>query len=97
MQIHPLHDQVLIQPIEEAGRTESGLYKPENAKGKPTRGHVTGVGPGKRNKKGVRVVPDLRVGDVVHYPMFVGKEVKVDGDEIVIIEESLIVAVEESE
>ncbi len=97
MTIRPLHDQVFIAPIEDADRTKGGLWTPEVAKGKPTRGTVKFVGPGKVNKKGVRITTEVQVGDVVHYPMFVGKEMTLDKEDLVAIEESAIMAVEESE
>ncbi len=95
--VRPLHNHVLITPIEESDRTKGGLYKPENAKGKPTRGTVTAVGPGKRNDKGVRIEPEVKAGDVVHYPMFVGKELTIAGEDVVMIEENLILAIEQKE
>jgi len=97
MKIRPLHDKILISPIKDPTMTKSGLYVPETSKGKPTRGRVEAVGPGKRNKSGARVELQVEVGDVVHYPMFVGTEVHVNGEEVVIIEEGLIMVLEDTE
>ncbi len=91
IKIHPLEDRVVIQPSDEAESMRGGLYIPDTAKEKPTQGEVIAVGPG-RIEKGERVKMDVAVGDVVIYGKYSGTPYTVDGDEVIIIKASDILA-----
>jgi chaperonin GroES len=91
IKIHPLEDRVVIQPSDEAESMRGGLYIPDTAKEKPTQGDVIAVGPG-RIEKGERVKMDVAVGDVVIYGKYSGTPYTVDGDEVIIIKASDILA-----
>jgi chaperonin GroES len=91
IKIHPLEDRVVIQPSDEAESMRGGLYIPDTAKEKPTQGEVIAVGPG-RIEKGERIKMDVTVGDVVIYGKYSGTPYAVDGDEVIIIKASDILA-----
>jgi chaperonin GroES len=91
IKIHPLEDRVVIQPSDEAESMRGGLYIPDTAKEKPTQGEVIAVGPG-RFEKGERVKMDVAVGDTVIYGKYSGTPYTVDGDEVIIIKASDILA-----
>ena len=95
--LKPLHDQVLISPIEQSDKTEGGLYRPETAKEKPTKGVVVAVGPGRRDAKGDRYELDVKPGDTVLYPKFTGNEVQLSGEPAIMLNESAILAVIEDD
>ncbi len=91
LKIHPLEDRVVIMPSEEAETMRGGLYIPDTAKEKPTQGEVIAVGPG-RIEKGERVKMELNVGDKVIYSKYSGSPYTIDGDEVIIIKSSDILA-----
>jgi chaperonin GroES len=91
IQIHPLEDRVVILPAEEAETMRGPLYIPDTAKEKPTQGEVLAVGPG-RIEKGQRIPMELKVGDQVIYGKYSGTPYQVDGDELIIIKASDILA-----
>jgi chaperonin GroES len=91
IKLHPLEDRVVIEPSDEAESMRGGLYIPDTAKEKPTQGEVIAVGPG-RIEKGERVKMDVSVGDVVIYGKYSGTPYTVDGDEVIIIKTSDILA-----
>jgi chaperonin GroES len=91
IKIHPLEDRVVILPDEEAEAMRGGLYIPDTAKEKPTRGQVLAVGPG-RIEKGQRVKMDLLAGDKVIYGKYSGTPYEVGDDELIIIKASDILA-----
>lgn len=86
--IRPLHDRVLIRRIEEDEKTAGGIIIPDAAKEKPIQGEVVAVGPGARNETGAVVPLDVQAGDVVLFGKWAGTEVKLDGQEFVIMKES---------
>ncbi|MBN1369483.1 MAG: co-chaperone GroES [Dehalococcoidaceae bacterium] len=92
VKIQPLGDRVLVKPIEAEEVTKGGIVLPATAKEKPQEGEVLAVGPGKRNEKGEPVAMDIKAGDIVLYTKYGGTEIKVDGDELVILSESSILA-----
>ena len=92
VKIQPLGDRVLVKPIEAEEVTKGGIVLPATAKEKPQEGEVLAVGPGKRNEKGEQVAMDIKAGDIVLYTKYGGTEIKVDGDELVILSESSILA-----
>jgi chaperonin GroES len=89
--ISPLEDRVVIMPSDEAESMRGGLYIPDTAKEKPTMGEVLAVGPG-RFEKGVRVPLDIKVGDKVIYGKYSGTPYTIDGDEVMIIKASDVLA-----
>lgn len=89
--IKPLEDRVVIMPSEESETMRGGLYIPDTAKEKPTQGEIVAVGPG-RFEKGERIPMDLKVGDKVLYGKYSGTNITVDGEEVVIVKASDILA-----
>ena len=84
MNVQPLFDQVLIEPLEEEQKTSSGIFLPDSAKEKPQKGKVVKLGTGGKNEKGNEIVFPFKEGDVVMYKKWGGSEVKVDGKELLI-------------
>jgi chaperonin GroES len=97
MNLRPLHDRVVVEPIEQEEITSSGLYLPETAKEKPQQGNVIAVGPGGRNEDGERIVMDVSVGDRVLFAKYAGTEIKIDGKKLLIMKESDILGIVESQ
>ncbi|HXG43121.1 MAG TPA: co-chaperone GroES [Gemmatimonadales bacterium] len=91
LKIQPLEDRVVIWPDDETETMRGGLYIPDTAKEKPTQGEVIAVGPG-RFEKGERVPMEVKVGDKVLYGKYSGTNITVDGEEVVIIKASDILA-----
>jgi chaperonin GroES len=91
LKMHPLEDRVVIYPDDEGVSLRGGLYIPDTAKEKPTQGEVLAVGPG-RIEKGARVPLDVKVGDKVLYGKYSGTNITVDGEEVVIVKASDILA-----
>jgi chaperonin GroES len=91
LKIHPLEDRVVILPTDEAENMRGGLYIPDTAKEKPTQGEVLAVGPG-RVEKGERIPTDLKVGDRVIYGKYSGTNITLEGEEVVIIKASDVLA-----
>jgi chaperonin GroES len=73
-------------------KTKSGIYLPDTAKEKPQEGKVIAVGPGRMTDEGKRIAPDVEVGDIVLYTKYGGSEIKIDGEEFIIMRESDILA-----
>ncbi len=94
MKLQPLGDRVVVTPTEDAeSRTPSGLVIPDTAKEKPQIGEVMAVGPGARDEDGDRMEMEVSVGDRVLYSKFAGTEVKLDGDEYLVLSERDILAI----
>jgi chaperonin GroES len=93
MKFRPLHDRVVIRRVEEEQKTKGGLIIPDTAKEKPMQGEVLAVGPGARNEKGDLVPMGVEVGDRVLFGKWSGTEVKLDGDDLLIMKESDIMGV----
>ena len=93
MKFRPLHDRVAVRRLEEEQKTKGGIIIPDTAKEKPMQGEVLAVGPGVRNEKGELVKLDVQVGDRVLFGKWSGTEVKLDGDELLIMKESDIMGV----
>jgi len=93
MKIRPLHDRVLIKRLEEDDKTAGGLYIPDTAKEKPIRGKVIAVGAGKRDKDGKIQALEVKAGDKVLFSKYSGTEVKIDGDEHLIMREEDLLAI----
>ena len=88
MQLRPLGDRVLVKPEKAEQKTASGLYISSGAQEKPQRGEVIAVGAGKLDDKGERIPVDVKVGDVVIYGKYGGNEVKIDGEEYLLMRDS---------
>jgi chaperonin GroES len=93
MSLRPLHDRVIIKRLDQETKTASGIVIPESAAEKPDQGEVIAVGPGKRDNDGKRIEPDLKVGERVLFGKYAGQQVKVDGNELLVLREEDIVAV----
>jgi chaperonin GroES len=93
MKIKPLHDRVVVRRIDEEERTPGGVIIPDTAKEKPMQGEVLAVGPGARDEDGKRIAMDVKVGDTVLFGKWSGTEVKLDGEEVVIMKESDIMGI----
>jgi chaperonin GroES len=93
MKFRPLHDRVAVRRVEEEQKTKGGIIIPDTAQEKPMQGEVLAVGPGVRDEKGELVKPDVQVGDRVLFGKWSGTEVKIDGDELLIMKESDIMGV----
>ena len=90
--VSPLADRVVIKALEETEQMRGGLYIPDTAKEKPQQGEIVAVGPG-RFDEGKRVPMDVKVGDKVLYGKYSGTEVTIDGDQLLILRESDVLAV----
>lgn len=93
MKIKPLHDRVLVRRIEEDQKTAGGIIIPDTAKEKPMKGEILATGPGAKDDSGKVVPLDVKVGDVVIFTKWSGTEVKVDGQELLIMKESDIIGI----
>ncbi len=95
MKVKPLNDRVLVKRLEEVQVTKGGIYIPDTAKEKPVEGKVISVGPGKVNDQGNRVPLNLKDGDRILFGRYAGSEIKIDGEEYLMIREDDILAVVE--
>ena len=93
MKFRPLHDRVVVKRIEAEEKTVGGIIIPDTAKEKPQQGEVIAVGPGGRDEAGKLIPIDVQVGDRVLFAKWSGTEVKIDGDEYLIMKESDIMGV----
>ena len=96
MKFRPLHDRVVVRGIDEDQKTAGGIIIPDTAKEKPMEGKVVAVGPGARGEDGKIQKLDVKVGDRVLYGKWSGTEVKIDGEELLIMKESDIMGVLEA-
>ena len=95
MKFKPLHDRVVIRRIEEAGKSRGGIIIPDTAKEKPTEGEVVAVGPGKRDEKGAVVPLELAKGDRILFGKWSGSEIRIDGEDLLIMTETDVMGVVE--
>jgi len=95
MKFRPLHDRVVVRRIEGEAKTAGGIIIPDTAKEKPQEGEVVAVGPGARNDKGEIVALDVKAGDRILFGKWSGTEVKIDGEELLIMKESDIMGIVE--
>ena len=93
MQLRPLGDRVLVKPEKAEQKTAAGLFISSGAQEKPQRGEVIAVGAGKLDDNGNRIAVDVKVGDVVIYGKYGGQEVKIDGEDYLLMRDSDIYAV----
>ena len=92
----PLHDRVVVRRVKEEEKTRGGIIIPETAQEKPQEGEVIAVGPGARDEDGGRIALDVKVGDRILFGKWSGTEVKIDGEELLIMKESDIMGVLET-
>jgi chaperonin GroES len=93
MKFRPLHDRLVIRRLEGEERTKAGIIIPDTAKEKPQEGEVVAVGPGARDEAGKLIPIDLKAGDRVLFGKWSGTEVKIDGEELLIMKESDVMGV----
>jgi len=93
--IRPLHDRVIARRTEQEDKTAGGIIIPDTAKEKPIQGEVIAVGPGGRDDSGKLIPLDVKVGDIVLFGKWAGTEVKLDGEEFLVLKESDIIGVVE--
>ena len=93
MKFRPLHDRVVVRRVEEDAKTAGGIIIPDTAKEKPQQGEVIAVGPGARDEQGKVVPLDVKAGDRVLFGKWSGTEVKIDGEDLLIMKESDILGV----
>lgn len=96
MKIRPLNDRILVKRLEEEETTAGGIIIPDSAKEKPAEGEIIAIGPGKLNEKGERVAMDAQPGDRVLFSKYGGTDVKIDGEDYLIMREDDILGVVEN-
>jgi chaperonin GroES len=92
MKLEPLADRLVVKAIVKDEVTKGGLVIPDTAKEKPQEGEVLAVGPGRMTDEGTRIVMDVKVGDIIIYAKYGGTEIKIDGEELMILRESDVLA-----
>ena len=93
MKFRPLHDRVVVRRLEEESKSAGGIIIPDTAKEKPMKGEIVAAGPGARNEQGVVEALDVKAGDQVLFGKWSGTEVKIDGEELLIMKESDILGI----
>jgi len=93
MKVRPLHDRIIVQRIEEGEQKVGGIIIPDSAKEKPQQGKVIAVGKGKVKDDGKSVPLDVKAGDTILFGKYSGQEIKIDGDEYLIMREDEVLAV----
>ncbi|GAC1046253.1 co-chaperone GroES [Rhizobium sp. No.120] len=97
MSFRPLHDRILVRRIESQERTKGGIIIPDTAKEKPQEGEVIAVGPGARNEAGQIQALDVRVGDRILFGKWSGTEIKINGEDLLIMKESDVMGIIEAQ
>ena len=90
--LEPLADRLVVKAIQKEEVTKGGIVLPDTAKEKPQEGEVLAVGPGRVSDDGTRIAMDVKVGDIIIYAKYGGTEVKIDGEELIILRESDVLA-----
>lgn len=93
MKFRPLHDRVLVRRVEAEEKTAGGIIIPDTAKEKPQEGEVIAVGPGSRDESGKLIPLDVKIGDTILFGKWSGTEVKIDGEDLLIMKESDIMGI----
>ena len=96
VRIRPLHDRVIVQRLEEGEQKVGGIIIPDSAKEKPQQGKVIAVGNGKSKDDGKRIALDVKAGDLILFGKYSGQEIKLDGEEFLIMREDEVLAVIDS-
>ena len=93
MKVRPLHDRIIVQRLEEGEQKIGGILIPDSAKEKPQQGKVIAAGNGKSNDDGNRIPLDVKAGDLILFGKYSGQDIKLDGDEFLIMKEDEVLAV----
>ena len=93
MKVRPLHDRLLVRRVEEKETVKGGIIIPDTAKEKPQEGEVLAVGNGKILENGTKVTLDVKVGDKILFGKYSGTDIKIDGEEVLILREDEVLAV----
>ena len=93
MKFRPLHDRVVVRRLDSDEKTAGGIIIPDSAKEKPMEGKIVAVGPGARSEKGDLIALDVKAGDTVLFGKWSGTEVKIDGEDLLIMKESDIMGI----
>ena len=93
MKLKPLQDRVLVKRLEESDKTKGGIIIPDTAKEKPSEGQVVAVGAGTLNKEGKRNTPEVKIGDKILFSKYSGDEVKINGEDLIIIKEEDVIGI----
>ena len=93
MKFRPLGDRVVVKRVQEETKTSGGIIIPDTAQEKPQEGEIAAVGPGGRDERGERIAPEVKTGDRILFGKWSGTEVKVDGQDLLIMKESNIMGV----
>jgi len=93
MKFRPLHDRVVVKRVAEEEKTRGGIIIPDTAKEKPMEGEIVAVGPGARDEKGTLVPLDVKKGDRILFGKWSGTEIKLDGEELIIMKESDVMGI----
>ena len=93
LKFRPLHDRVVVKRIDAEEKSAGGIIIPDSAKEKPSQGEIIAVGPGGRDESGKRIEADVKVGDRILFGKWSGTEVKIEGDDLIIMKESDILGV----
>jgi chaperonin GroES len=96
MNLKPLADRLVVEPLEQEDVTTGGIFLPETAKEKPQQGKVLSAGPGRVDEDGKRVAMEVKVGDRVLYAKYSGTEIKLEGKKVLILKESDVLAIVEA-
>ena len=96
IKLKPLADRLVVKPKEREETTASGIILPETAKEKPQEGEILAVGPGRRDDDGDRIEMDVSVGDTILYAKYAGTEIKIEGEKLLILKESDVLAIVQS-
>ena len=97
MKFRPLHDRIVVRRVSSEEKTKGGIIIPDSAKEKPQEGEVLAVGPGARNENGQIVALDVKVGDRVLFGKWSGTEIKIDGEELLIMKEADVMGIIEAQ
>jgi chaperonin GroES len=97
LNLKPLGDRLVVEPLEHEEMTASGIVLPETAKEKPQKGSVLATGPGARDDQGRRIAMDVKVGDVILFAKYAGTEIKLDGKKLLIFKEGDVLAIVEGD
>jgi chaperonin GroES len=92
VKLQPMGNRLVVKPMQTEEKTKSGIYLPDTAKEKPQEGKVIAVGPGKVTDEGKRIPMEVEVGDVIIYAKYGGSEIKIDGEDYIIMREDDILA-----
>ena len=93
IKVRPLHNRLIVERVDEDDKTKGGIIIPDSAKEKPQQGRVASIGPGKRDEKGNLIAMDVQKGDRVLFAKYSGTDVKLEGDDFLIISEDDVLAI----